>query len=362
MIGHSVRVQLVAQEPADGREMARQRIEQLDAAMDELAAKVEEAEAAGEALKDEVSLRLDELKAMAADPAGFPEDVQWKIQAVQSVVEAEQLKAIDGAAELGDGGTIVLAYAAAESPHPKVRKAALEMAVAMKEAGLPVVAHAFKTLPEDEQLFLVEQLAKEPSIEQLFALLMIAHESEGEVHEAALKAGTASEHRVLFTALLAKHSEPERMGKLVDVAAGFEGNDGLLLLYAAAGHGTPEVQIAAIETAAKRGLEGLPVVKPAFKSKNPAVRTAIVRAADEIGGPIGKAILKKALQDPDEALRDAAAEALDAPDEADAAEVEADAGEPAEGGAEEAEPADSDDEQSAVDAGQPQAPAPAEAE
>lgn len=323
MIGHSVRVELVAEEPTATREMARQRIVQIETALAELSAKVKKAEAAGKALKEYVELRLDELKAMAQGLDGFPDDVQRRIQQVQTSVEADQLKAIEGAGELADGGLILLAYAAADSPHPSVRRAALQTAAELGKAGLPVIAHAFNKLPEADRLYLVEQLADVPSMEQLFALLLIADEEEGPVHEAAVKAGTSSDHRLLFTAMLAKHSDPARMLKLVDVASGFEGDEGLVLLYAAAGFAEPEVRVAAIEAAVERGVDGLVVVKPAFDSKEPKVRAAIVRAARKVGGPVGEAIVDKALSDEDETLRQAAEEAME-PDEqsAEASEVQ----------------------------------------
>ena len=59
-----------------------------------------------------------------------------------------------------------------------------------------------------------------------------------------------------------------------------------------------------------RGSEGLPVLAPAFKCHDAKVRAELVRCAKKLGGDVAERVIEKALNDPDEKLRNAAEEAL----------------------------------------------------
>ena len=100
------------------------------------------------------------------------------------------------------------------------------------------------------------------------------------------------------------------LAKLAEKAAQFQGEDGLVALYALAKHGDPNQRIAAVQAAVQRKQEGLPVLAAAFKCKEPEVRTAVVRAAKAIGGDLVEQGIQMALQDPDASLREAAEKAL----------------------------------------------------
>jgi len=90
----------------------------------------------------------------------------------------------------------------------------------------------------------------------------------------------------------------------------FPGDDGLLLLFAAAKSGETRHRLAALKAAEARGSEGLVVVAAAYDCTAPEVRTEVVRAARQIGGDVGQYIIDQALAEPDPALLQAAQAAM----------------------------------------------------
>jgi len=307
---HCVHVQLVAKEVTWTKASAKQRVEDLDAQLKSLGAKVDEMKGRAAVLVDEVETKLDQLKGKVEDLSSLSEEAQRRVELLKSGEKAKQLEAIEGAETMGDEGVLLLGGAAGLSHHQDVRRQAIATAVGLGKTGFPVLAHAMESLPEEDRLFAVEQLAKDADDDKLLVLGYIAHKAEGPLHAAAVKAGAASKHRVLFVAAVASEAKDEQIIKLIDIVSNFEGDDGILLLYAAAGHTSPELRIAAVRAAVARGHEGLPVVAPAFECNHPQVRAEVVRCAKKIGGDVAQWIIDEALADPDEELRNAAKEAV----------------------------------------------------
>lgn len=298
----------VAEEPPVTVEAVKAQVEELDRRLEKLRDEVNELGARQETLKKSVSERIDALKALAKQPAELGEEGQRRIERMQTGNETAQLEALAGAEKLGDVGLILIGYAARESAHESVRHKALALAAGLKEKGLPPLAFAFERLDEKDQVFAVEELAKHPTDHHVILLARALKDGGPKVREAVLTAARKLDQRTLFFAAVGK-GLPDQVGRLIDAAAEIEGDDGLLLLYAAARKGEPPHRVAALQAAAKRGAAAWPVVAAAYRSESPEVRGEVVRTARKLGGPVGNFVVDEALKDRDEGLRAAAEKA-----------------------------------------------------
>lgn len=306
----AVRVELVAKEVTYTKETAHQKILQLDDKIDELGAQLEGIKAKAAAIEKEVGKRLDTLKRTYLDYANLSEEMKRRLTAVEGGDEAQELKAIDGAEKLGDEGVILLALAAKESTSRKVRRKALETALAMGVDGFPVFAHALESMSDEDRIFLIDKAAEKLTPERMVGLCAIVEHSGEKVQEAAIKVALESPKRALLVAALAQYLDDEATVRLVGKVAELEGEDSLVLLYAAAGHGTAKQRIAAVKAAVSSKQQGLPILAAAFSSDDPEVRAEVVRAAKAIGGEVAEYGIQEALGDPNAELRKAAEKAL----------------------------------------------------
>lgn len=302
--------QLAAAEPPASMEVAMEKIREMEASLADLVAQVEDLETRAEVLEDTVDRKIKQVKAMAERIDSLSPETRRRADLLRNGQQAGQQEAVAGADTLGDEGVLLLSAAAGMSPHQAVRRRALQIALRMGEAGYPVFVHAFEELPDEDRLFLIERLAGLSGTDGLIALAKIAAEGKGEVHEAAVKAGTRGDHRVLFAATLVAFSAGEHAPEMIKLAGTFEGQDGLLLLYSAARYGEPEHITAALAEAGKRKPMGLVVVAPAFQCEQPKVRAAIVRCAKKIGGEYAKLVIEQVLAESNDNLREAAEQAL----------------------------------------------------
>ncbi len=305
----AVRVQLVAQEPADAKEAAKQKIEQLDQQIESLVSRARDIKAKAEAVKNVVENRIAKLTELY-ESGKFSDAAKKQLDALASGDEAKEIEAVAAAKDLGDEGLIVLALAAGKSGHEKVRRKALEAAVGLGAAGYPVLARVYEVLGTADRVFLVNKLGQDPKPEVMYILGRMAKQSEPDVRDAVVKLALASKERLLFLAMVGHEMEGEAVLKLIAEAGKIEGNDGLLLLYVVAKRGEPNERIAAMKAAVPRKQEAIPVLAAAYKCEDPEVRAEFVRSVKAVGGPLADWAIETALSDPNETLRQAAEKAL----------------------------------------------------
>jgi uncharacterized protein YoxC len=310
-VAGAVRVQLVAKDVTYTKESAKAKIDELDQAVEKLTAQAKEIKQNAKTLKEQVDAKIAKAKELY-QAGNFSDAMRQQMTALDSGDEAKQLAAIGEAKSLGDEGLILLALAAGQSSHEAVRRKALQSALDLGVDGAPVFAYAFETLPDADRIFLAELLAKDPTPECFVGLAAIVEHSAPPVQEAVIGLVAKCKDRVILFAVIgqAVKNDSAAVAKLIATAAKLEGDDGLVLLYAVAKRGDANQRIAAVQAAAKRGQEALPVLAGAFKSNDPEVRTAVVRAAKAVGGDLAEQGIQEALQDPDAALREAAEKAL----------------------------------------------------
>ena len=307
----AVRVQLVAKEVSYTKDTALAKVAQLDRQLSELIGQVTALRQKGAELQRDVVEEVERLEGIA-DPNTFSDETKRRFDLVMQGDEKSQLNAIDGAAKLGDEGVMLLGYTAAQSDHQAVRRAALAAAAEMGKPGFPVLAYALERLGDEDRLFLAKTLVKQDSELHLIALALLAKYSDGKVQEEVVKLGAATKYRVPFVTTLASAANGDDILRLIELAATFEGDDGVLLLYAACQHGNTKQKIAAMEAASQRGQEGLPVLAPALAVEDPEVRTTLVRCANRIGGDVAQMAIDMLLADDNQDLRKAAEEGLEA--------------------------------------------------
>ncbi|NLF72594.1 MAG: hypothetical protein GX575_26465 [Candidatus Anammoximicrobium sp.] len=307
----AVRVELVAKDVTHTKESALAKIKELDQALENVAAQVKELKQKAISLKERVDAQIS--KAQDAYQSGeFSDEVNRRLEVLQAGEEAQQLAIVAEAKSRGEEGLVLLGVAAAHSSHQAVRRKALQAAFEVGVDAAPVFAYAFETLPDAERIFLAEQLARYSTPECLIGLGALVERAGLEVQAAAIRLAAASHQRVLALAVISQHvtDNPAAMVKLVEKAAQLQGEDGLLALYALAKYGAVDQKIAAVQAAVQRKQEGLPVLAAAAMSKEPEVRTVVVRAAKAIGGDLAEQGIQMALQDPDASLREAAEKAI----------------------------------------------------
>ncbi len=311
LVVHAVRVQLVAKDGPMTREAAEKRIAELDEMVEDLGAKITEIEASGQKFAQEIEEQLQKLKDLATNHWNLSNEFQDRVALLQSGSEKAELKAIDGTKKLGDEGIILLAFAAERSSHKTVRQQALTTALELGKNGYPVIAHTFKELSEEVRLFVVGEIAKRDVPEKMLALASMSADPSKKVRKAALDAGCKLKDKLAFIALYAKHGEDDPMVEdLLGIVDDLKGDEGVMLLYAAAGSENPKVVVPVLKAATKRGASALPVLKPAYKNLDPAVRAQVVRTAKKLGGPVADCVIDHALNDADPKLREAAEKAF----------------------------------------------------
>jgi hypothetical protein len=267
-----------------------------------------------EELGEKVDQKLKDLKALASNKDQLKGDTRQRLEQLQSDDEAKQLEALKGADELGDEGLILAAFAAKESKHTKVRRKALDQAVALRQDGLPVIAFSFDSLPVEDRVYVVEQVAKD-AVNNATLLFAAAKSDDVEVRKVLIKAaGTLTgQQGLLLLAAAAKDADAKLAETFAEVSSKFNSDDELFILYMGAKSNEPAFQIASLKAAGARTVQkesGLVAVMAAYKSTDPKVRAQLVRVAKKIGGSDAQLAIDAALRDPDDKLREAAEKAL----------------------------------------------------
>lgn len=310
-VAGAIRVELVAKDVTYTKESAQAKIDELDRTLENVGAKVKELKQKAAALKEQVDARIAQAKE-AHQSGSFSTEMNRRLTVLESGDEVQQLGVVAEAKSQGDEGLVLLGAAAGHSAHQAVRRKALQTAFEVGVDAAPVFAYAFETLPDADRIFLAEQLVKYSTPECIIGLGALVERAGPDVQDAAIRLAAASQQRLLLFAVIGQSvkDSPATVAKLAEKAAQFQGEDGLVALYALAKHGDPNQRIAAVQAAVQRKQEGLPVLAAAFKCKEPEVRTAVVRAAKAIGGDLVEQGIQMALQDPDASLREAAEKAL----------------------------------------------------
>jgi len=307
----TVRLELAAEEKAPATvEGVKQTVIEFAADIEKLKTAVEGLKARGEALKQKVETRLEELKTLAANPQGFSKPSLERLELIKTGDKTKQLEALKDAASQGDEGLIVIAYAARSSAHTEVRQEALTIAASMKEKGLPVLAFSLDSVSNKELIHLAGEIEKHKMADRILLYKALIKDADSDLQDAVLKAGAKLQQRALFIGSLAEKADAALLGKMLKIVEGMEGRDGLLLLFAAAGAKDADVAVEAVNAAAKRGAAGLPVLIPAAKTKDVKVRYAVVKAASSIGGEAGDYIVERCLEASEDELRTAAESAV----------------------------------------------------
>lgn len=267
-----------------------------------------------EELGEKVDQKLKDLKALASNKDQLKADTRQRLELLQTNDEAKHLDALKDADQLGDEGLILAAFAAKESKHTKVRRKALDQAVALRQDGLPVIAFSFYSLPVEDRVYLVEQVAKD-AVNNATLLFAAAKTDDVEVRKVLVKAaGTLTgQQGLLLLGAAAKEADAKLAEAFAEVSSKFNSEDEVFILYMGAKSNEPAFQIASLKAAGTRTVQketGLVVVMVAYKSTDSKVRAQLVRTAKKIGGSDAQLAIDAALRDPDEKLREAAEKAL----------------------------------------------------
>jgi len=310
-------------QPAQGQAGARQAlttIEAVKAKAEQLETRLQEVKDSLAGLKPDLEVWLGELKAdvekldaLRRSPDKLTDGFMRRVYLVDLGEETWQLQALKDVEKLGDEGVLLAGAAAKHSKHATVRRRALQAAVSLGPDGYPIVAYCFGSLPPEDRVHLVEQLAKQAEADSLLPFLAMAKEGDKELRRAILNAAPSIDDGLLLIAAIAEAGDKELTPDLINAAAKLHEDDGLLLLYAAAAHGETHHMTAALKAAAERKEDGVVVAAGAFDSQDPVVRAELVRTVKRLGGELAQSIIDHALQDPNEALRRAAEEALAEP-------------------------------------------------
>jgi beta-lactamase regulating signal transducer with metallopeptidase domain len=312
-VAGAVRVELIAKDVVHTKDSARAKIEELDRTLEKLAVKVHASKAKAAALKVQVEARIAEAE-QAHESGRFSNETQQRLTVLQSGGEAQQLAIVEEANARDDEGLVLLGVAAGHSIHQAVRRKAMQAALEVGVTAAPVLVYAFEYLPDADQIFLAEQLAKYLTPECIIGLGAIVERAGPQVQDAVIRLAAASDQRLLLFGVMGQgvKNNSAIVDKLLSHAARFPADDGLAALYALAKLGSADQKIVAVKAAVSRGQEGLPVLAAAYKCQEPKVRAAVISAAKAIGGELADWGIQMALQDPDAGLREAAQKALEA--------------------------------------------------
>jgi beta-lactamase regulating signal transducer with metallopeptidase domain len=310
MLVQGLRVELVAKGEELTQATAEEKIGKMDEQIEKVSASLKELGEKAEALKEEIEARLADLKEGGDQLDSISNEAQRRIALFQMGGEDGELEAVKGLEKLGDEGIILLSLAAENASYKSVRRKVLETALKLDRKGYPILVSSYESLPEEDRVFLAEGLGKGATEDDLIALVLLAREDESaKVRKAALESGLSSAQKLLFAAAMAVDASDELICEMVEIAAKIKGEDGLLLLYAAA-KGEPVHQIAAMKAAVSHKQNGLMVLTPTFETTDPKVRAQGVCTAKLIGGDLAQLLIEEALYDEREEMRKAAEQGL----------------------------------------------------
>jgi len=309
-----VRVQLVARaaDPPASVLAVKDKIADLESKLSIVKDRLAALRERGAALKETIEAKVDELNKLAEDPSQLSDELKTKAKTFMGGDEAAQLAVVKDFAKLPSENEQVLALGRAvkDSPHESVRQQGLTFIAAKGEAFYPAIAISFEALTSNDRVLLAKELAKQTSVDKVLLYGLMAKNSDDVLLTTLLNLELPADQRLMLIGVMAegKKDDEKFATKIVEIGDKTAGDDGLVILFAAAGSQSTKAAAAAVKTAVKRKKEAWPIIAVAYKNKDKEVRTAVVRAAKELGGEEGDFLIKTALADEDAELK-AAAEA-----------------------------------------------------
>lgn len=301
---------LTAAEPPAAVKEVHERMKKFDGQLESAKDAVANLKQKGEALVERISVKSEELEELRKNEARLSDEVKRRAALYQSGEQAKQLEALKDVDKLpsADEAALLLGHAAKESSHEAVRRQALKTACAMGEKGLPAITIAYESLNSKDRSFLALELNKQNTADDKVILFgLMAKEADEALLKTLLGLDLAPLQRLAFLGLAAEaqrdKDEEGFAAKVLELGDQTDGDGGLLILYAVAKRARGPQAAKAVELASKRKAAAWPVVAAAFKVEDKVTRAAVVRAAKQIGGEVGKFVVQTALEDPNEELR-----------------------------------------------------------
>ncbi len=311
-----IRIELVARaaDPPAGLQAVKDRMTEFDGKLAKVKEAVEELKTRGAELKAAVEPKIEALTKLAEDPNTLSNELREKAKTFMVGDEKTQLEVVKDIANLTsqDEQVLALGRVVKDSPHEAVRRLALQSILAKKDAGYPAIALSFESLSAKDRAFLALELNKLASDDKLILLMAMAKNADDELATTLLGLDLPITQRLMLAGSLAEsRQEDEKFaGQILDLGDKTAGDDGLLVLYAIAKTSSARNATAAVKHAVKRKAEAWPVIAAAYKKEDKDCRSAVVRAAKELGGEGSDFLIKHALEDSNAELRAAAEDAV----------------------------------------------------
>lgn len=312
-----VRIELIARaaDPPASLVAVKDRMSELDGQLEKIKTELTELKTRGETVKANIESKVSDLKKLAEDPENLSADLKEKAKSFMGGDEKTQLEMVKSLDKLAseDEQVLALGRAIKDSPHESVRQQGLTMVVAKGEAGYPAIAICFESLAGKDRAFLAKELHKKStSNDKILLFGLMAKNADEELLGTLLDLDLPANQRLMFLGSLADANKDNEKfaAKVLEIADKGAGDDGLVLLYAIAKTSSAKNAASAVQLALKRKQDAWPVIAAAYKKEDKDCRTAVVKAAKELGGEPGDFIVKHALEDGNAELKAAAEEAV----------------------------------------------------
>lgn len=312
-----VRIELVARaaDPPASLLAVKDRMTELDGKLEKIKDDLADLKSRGETVRSNIETKVGELNKLAEDAANLSAELKDKAKTFMGGDEKAQLEMVKSLDKLAseDEQVLALGRAIKDSPHESVRQQGLMMVAAKGEAGYPAVAICFESLPVKDRAFFAKELHKKStSNDKVLLFGLMAKNADEELLNTLLDIDLAANQRLMFLSAVADaNKDNDKFAvKVLDIADKSAGDDGLVLLYAIAKTSSAKNAASAVKLAVKRKQDAWPVIAAAFKKEDKDCRTAVVKAAKELGGEAGDFLVKHALEDGNAELKAAAEEAV----------------------------------------------------
>lgn len=320
LLMQSVDVQLVAQESdaPTSLDAIKLKMEAYDERIKGLKDLEEQIKTHGETLKSTIDEQVQALMKLRNSPEQLSEAATSLAKPFQSGTEAEQLSAIEEVAkhQPREEAVLICGLVASESSFVAVRQAAIKTACTFGKEGYPAIAIAYEQLNTTDRVYLLSQIREFPVEDRTVLMALMADEADSTLMTQLIAETLPDDRRLVLLGSLAKKEDDAVINQIIEAGKEMKGEQGLLVLYAAAKAKQPQYVLSAVKAARTRGPEAYPVIAAAGRCNDPAVRGEVVRAALQWGGEVGQFIVEKAKAEPDESLRKAADDAIATIDEA----------------------------------------------
>ena len=311
----SVRVELVAQSPGEAPksvEEVKEKMLDLDRRIESLKDLEVSLQSHAESLKLTMDAKVEELNVLRQSPDQLTEEAQRRGRLLMNGQEADQLEALKDIVQHmpRDEAVLLCGLAAKQSPSTLVRQSAIKAAASMGRDGYPAMAIAYESLSTEDRVYLIEQTREFDAADRAVIFALVAKNADEVLRKKLIAEPFADDRRLVLLGAIAKEGSDEVILTVIEEGAKINGEQGLMILYAAAKSKKPEHVLAALKAVRPRGKAAFPILAVASKSDDPRVRSELVRIAKELDGDEGKFIIKRMLEEKDPALRQAAEAAL----------------------------------------------------